>query len=751
MSVKNTDLALKAPKLTRILSAALGGAFLSSPVFAQQAVQQLDTVVVTAAGFEQDIQSAPASISVITRADLEEKAVTDLASALRDVEGIDVRGATGKTGNLNVSMRGMPSEYTLVLIDGRRQNSAGNVTPNGFDDTSTGFIPPISAIERIEVIRGPMSTLYGSDAMGGVINIITRKVAQEWGGSVTFSTRLEQNRDAADTHQGNFYLSGPIVADKLGVQLRGSGLRRGDSSLEFGDGSEVTKRGPSPVNSRNYTLGTKFTFTPNKDHDIWLDLDRSRQSYNNDECQLGNLDGTQGGNNCDILAPNRYHGYEDTLRFNRDQIAIGHVSRLSFGTLESSLMRNKTETLGRTIPNDAFLRSQQDDPRIGTDRTLETTNTVFDTKLVAPVGDDHLLTVGGQYWHATMTDGLVTEKYKQKAYALFAEDEWMLRDDLSLTLGARYDHHDAFGGQVSPRGYLVWNPTDHWTFKGGVSRGYKTPELSRLHNGINGISGQGRNVNVGNPDLQPEVSTSTELGAHYDSLQGWTVGLTAFHNRIKDKMASTNCGTSPSDPSWIPSCAEALPYIQASADTDPSYYRNLDRATTQGLEFTSRINFNDAWSLRLNYTYTDSEIKENGRKNGKLSDTPEHMANATLHWDANDRFSFWLQTEYRGKSRRFDGEPANLTGNDRLAYEALGDLDDYTVFNLGGQYRASKNVTLNATIYNLFDKDFLKCQTWTNTAGEVQCGSPYIQSGRSTKGTLPYAGRAFWLSANITF
>ena len=750
MTIKTPGRALRASPLTLVL-AGIGSSMFGAPVNAQQSVQQLDTVVVTASGFEQDIKSAPASILVITRQDLEEKAITDLAGALRDVEGIDVRGSTGKTGNLNVSMRGMPSEYTLVLIDGRRQNAAGNVTPNGFDDTSTGFIPPISAIERIEVIRGPMSTLYGSDAMGGVINIITRKVGTEWGGSVTVSSRLEQNRDAADTHQANFYLSGPIVADRLGVQLRGSVLKRGDSTLEFGDGSEVTKRGPSPVNAKNYTLGTKFTFTPNKDNDIWLDLDRARQNYDNDECQLGNLDGTEGGNNCHILAPNKFHGYEDKLRFNRDQVAIGHTSRLSFGTLESSLMRNKTETFGRTIPNDAFLRSDQDNPLIGSERTLETTNTVFDTKLVAPVGDNHLLTVGGQYWHATMTDGLVSEKFRQKAYALFAEDEWMLRDDLSLTLGARYDHHDAFGGQVSPRGYLVWNPTDNWTFKGGVSRGYKTPELSRLHSGINGISGQGRNVNVGNPDLQPEVSTSTELGVHYDSLQGWTMGVTAFHNRIKDKMASTSCGTSPSDPFWIPSCFEALPYIQARTDTNPSYYRNLDRATTQGLEFTSRINFNDAWSLRLNYTYTDSEIKEDGRKNGKLSDTPEHMANATLNWDANDRFSFWLQTEYRGKSRRFDGDPDNLTGNDRLAYDALGDLDAYTVFNLGGQYRATKNVTLNATIYNLFDKDFLKCKTWANSTGEIQCGSPYIQSGRSTKGTLPYAGRAFWLSANITF
>src|SRR5690606_34736317 len=133
-----------------------------------QPVSELAPVVVTASGFEQDIRSAPASISVVTRQELEEKSFSDLADALRDIEGIDVRGATGKTGNLNISIRGMPSEYTLILIDGRRQNSAGDVTPNGFGDTATGFIPPIGAIERIEVIRGPMSTLYGSDAMGGV-------------------------------------------------------------------------------------------------------------------------------------------------------------------------------------------------------------------------------------------------------------------------------------------------------------------------------------------------------------------------------------------------------------------------------------------------------------------------------------------------------------------------------------------------------------------------------------------------------
>lgn len=718
-----------------VLYAAILGA-LSMPASAQQGnIQEFDTIVVSASGFEQDIKQAPASISVVTRDELETKSFTDLADALRDVEGIDVRGATGKTGNLNISIRGMPSEYTLVLIDGRRQNSAGDITPNGFGDTSTGFIPPISAIERIEVIRGPMSTLYGSDAMGGVINIITRKVAKEWGGSVTLETQIPQNSDEGDLNKANFYVSGPIKEDMLGVAVRGSVLRRGASSLEFGDGATVSTRGPSPVEGRTYSIGTKFTLTPHKDHDIWLDLDRSRQTYENDECQLGSLDGLNRA--CTAEQPGNFAGYQDKLRFNRDQIALGHTSRFSFGTVESSIMRNTTETIGRTIPGDA---RPAGDPSRGADRELKSTNTVFDTKLVAPVGENHLVTVGGQYWRASMTDGLVTDKYKQDMYALFMEDEWMVRDDLTLTLGARYDHHDAFGSQVSPRGYLVWNPTDHWTLKGGVSRGYKTPGLQQLHSGVNSVSGQGTNINVGNPDLQPEVSTSTELGVHYDSLQGWSAGITGFHNRIRDKISNTNCGTAP-----IGSCN-----VQG-ATVDSSYPINLDRATTQGIEFTSRLQFNDDWSLRMNYTYTDSEIKRDGVKDGPLSDTAKHMANATLRWDATDRYSFWLQAEYRGKSRRFDGDPSGYTGTTLETYEQMGDLKGYTIFNLGGQYRVSKNVALNATIYNLFDKDFLKCDTWTRANGDVVCSSPYIESGRATKGTIPSGGRAFWLSANITF
>src|SRR5690606_29375185 len=158
-----------------------------------QEVMALEELVVTATGFEQRRIIAPASVTVLSRSLVQQQRNMSLAEMLTSVEGIDVGDQVGKTGGLRISLRGMPSEYTLILIDGRRQNAAGNVTPNGFGETSTGFLPPLSSIERIEVIRGPMATLYGSDAMGGVINVITRPVGTRWHGSLSTDATVQEN------------------------------------------------------------------------------------------------------------------------------------------------------------------------------------------------------------------------------------------------------------------------------------------------------------------------------------------------------------------------------------------------------------------------------------------------------------------------------------------------------------------------------------------------------------------------------
>lgn len=731
------------------LATALLGCSLAS--FAQDALILGDTVV-SASGFEQKVTEAPASISVVSNEELQQKRYNNLAQALSDVEGIDIGQGTGKTGGLNISIRGMPSQYTLILIDGRRQNAAGNVTPNGFGETSTSFMPPMSAIERIEVIRGPMSTLYGSDAMGGVVNIITKKVASEWGGSLSLDHTFQENRDFGATSNASFYTSGPLIDDLLGLQVRGSVFNREESDLSYGNGIDVSKRGLSPVDGRNNTLGARLTLTPHENHDFAVDVERGRQKYNNDECQLGTLDGLDSECLSDSTAAN---GYEDELRFERDQIALTHTARLGFGTLDSSLMHNTTETIGRTIPGTIGVETAVPGAIGGEDRELETTNLVLDTKLVAPLGESHIGTIGGQWWKAEMDDGIAQTTFEQKTWAVFAEDEWRLRDDLALTLGARYDDHEAFGGHVSPRAYLVWNTTDNWTMKGGVSRGYRTPDLNDLHAGINGATRQGRTITIGNPELEPETTTSTEFGVYYDNFAGFNANATLFHNKFDDKIAS-------GDPIQL----TGRPGIP---DGSYSQQINIDEAVTQGLELAGSWQFAPAWTLSANYTYTDSEQKSGDNKGQPLTNTPEHLANAKLNWQTTDRFNLWLKSEYRGERARFTSSYDNLANangtysTNQSIYDTLGEnTKAYTLFHLGGSFKASENVTLTATIYNLFDKDFVNGKTYTtytspNNAGigggvanGTAYGTDYSHSTSGSTGVME-EGRRLWLSANITF
>ena len=709
------------PRFTRTALASAVALSVSATAALAQESEQLDNIVVSASGFEQALVDAPASISVVSREELERKRITSVADALRDVEGVDVGGSVGKTGGRNISIRGMPSDYTLILIDGRRQNAAGSVTPNGFGETSTSFFPPVSSIERIEVIRGPMSTLYGSDAMGGVINIITRRVDREWVGSIGVENTFNEDRDFGDRREINLYTSGPLIQDTLGIQVRGRLYERDASELTYTDGNgnpiDVSQRGPSPVEGDTYNLGGKLTWTPNADHDLWVDGEVNRQRYNNDECQLGTLDGRT--RSC-APDPGAANGYADELRFERQQVAIGHTGRFASGTLESSLMRNTTETKGRTIPGENGV-AYDGFPGIvgGAPRELETTNTVLDSKYVMPLGD-HMTTVGLQWWDAKLDDGLANETFEQTTWSLFAEDEWMLRDDLALTLGGRYDHHDAFGSQFSPRSYLVWNTTPNWTLKGGVSRGYKTPSLNDLHAGINGVTGQGTILTIGNPNLEPETSTSSEISAHYDSLAGFTASATLFYNEFDDKIASGNDIVVENNP--------LVPDGVYSQDV------NIDEAVTQGVELSTSYQFTPDWRLSANYTYTDSEQKSGNNRGEPLTDTPEHAFNATLRWQATPQLDTWLSAEYRSERYR---NRESVRG--APSFDDLGDFKAYSLFHLGGSYAFTEQFNVSATIYNLFDKDFVDYRAYGDG---TSFGNVYANSEE---------GRRLWLSARYEF
>jgi len=678
---------------------------------------ELGEIVVTAAGFEQRIEQAPASISLIAGEQIRQQRAGSIAELLIDVPGVDVGGAVGKTGGLNINIRGLGSDYTLILIDGRRQNTAGSVTPNGFGETSTSFLPPVSSIERIEVVRGPVSTLYGSDAIGGVVNIITRKVGDTWAGSVSANATLQGDDAFGNLYGGDLHANGPLVQDRLGLAVRGSYLTREQSSLTFetvaGSQAPVTGFGRSATASEIYNIGTRLSLTPHPDHLVWLDLDATRQWYDNADSQLGTA--TTAG------------GYGDALRFNRDQAVLAHDWALPFGTLENTLSWNRTETVGRIIPNGVA--------GAGGPRTLETESVILDTKLSSE-WRNHTFTVGGQYWDASMIDGVAPSSFEFTQWALFAEDAWRFTDTLALTLGGRYDTHSTFGDHVSPRAYLVWNATPLWTLKGGISQGFKTPRLEQLAEGINGFGQQGRLPLLGSPGLRPETSTATEIAVFYDNRNDFRASLTMFDNRFDDKIASgppvVNCAFG------ITAANYAAGRYPQTGCTDVGFFPNaatfgqsvnIDEAVTRGVEVAARRAMDDAWTLSGNYTWTESEQKSGAQAGLPLTDTPEHMINASLNWRATDRLSTWLRGEYR--SERFRGAGAER--------DALGDFKAYGLLHLGGSFALTGRVTLNAVVYNLLDTDFVSLLPY---------GNPVAYGAAYTNNQEP---RRLWVSARVDF
>lgn len=670
-----------------------------------------DVMIVTASGYEKKITSAAASVSVISQENLQSRQYHDLGEALRSVEGVDVESSTGKTGGLEISIRGMPASYTLILIDGVRQGGSSDVTPNGFSAMNTSFIPPLSAIERIEIIRGPMSTLYGSDAMGGVVNIITKKNADKWRSSINAGLNMQESNKWGNSSQFNFWTSGPLVNDTLGLQVRGSTQQRQGSSVTSLSDTAAT-RIPYPTESQNYNIGARLDWKTTGRDELWLDMDATRQRYDNRDGQLGSLTG----------------GYDSTLRYERNKISAGYDRTLTFGTWKSSLNWNETENKGRELVRSVLQRDKWG--LVGQPRELKESNLILNSLLLAPLGESHLVTVGGEYQSSSMKDGVVLastgETFRQKSWSAFVEDEWHITDAFALTAGSRYEHNEVFGGHFSPRAYMVWDVAETWTLKSGVATGYKAPTLGQLHKGISGVSGQGRINLLGNPDLKPEESINYEAGVYYDNHAGLNANITGFMTEFSNKIVSY------------------------SIDDNTRSYTNSGKARTQGVEFAGTLPLWSDVTLSLNYTWTQSEQRDGDNKGAPLSYTPEHMVNAKLNWQITEEMMSWLGTRYRGKTPRFTQNYSSLSAVQKKVYDEKGEyLKAWTVLDAGMSWKVTDTLTLNAAVNNLLNKNYSDVSLYSVGSGRLYAGD-YFQTGASTTGYV-IPERNYWMSLNYQF
>jgi outer membrane receptor for ferrienterochelin and colicins len=655
-------------------SAAVAQAVESATTSSNDDVISLDQVVVTAAGFEQTVKDAPASISVITREELEKGSFRDLTDALREVQGVAV---TGVANEKDIFIRGLPGTYTLILVDGKRQ-STRDARTNGNSGFEQSFIPPVSAIDRIEVVRGPMSSLYGSDAMGGVINIITRKVSDSWTTSVTADGTLQQHEYFGNSAQGSFYTSGPLIHRVLGLQLWGRGFGRSEDDFLSG----IT-------GAREGNIGGRLTFTPNEDHDIMLESGFTRIRRN--ASKWGTLEPTA----------------NDTYNHNdRKYWSLSHEGRWGPTTSTFSILQEWAER-----------RSYTENPRtsdfVKNPRSPEIRNTIVDGKFTTPFDllGSHTLVTGGQWFNASLTDQNpgyrtgVDETFTINQWALFAEDEWRLTDTFALTNGLRMDHHEVYGAHYSPRSYAVWHATDNLTLKGGVSTGFRAPEIRQIAPGYayttggsgctygpNGTCG----VIIADPNLQAETSTSYEVSALWDNLNGFTASATYFYTDFKDKISNALVLDDAGNP------------VRWSEDPNYRlwYNYNIDDAIIQGVELAASWRATDEISIRGSYTFTDSEQQTGDFAGFPLARTPRHMANARLDWNTPvDGLSTWTQVNYHG-SEIVGGARIGTNGTPVIINGAAGRrYDAYATMDAGLTYNFTEKLALNAAIYNIFDKE----------------------------------------------
>jgi len=535
---------------------------------------EIEKTVVTATRHEVSLKDAPGAVSVITAEEIQRMPVRDTTDILRQVAGISLIGR-GIGGRKTISIRGLDNRHVLTLIDGRRIAASNAVM--GHSDYENAWVP-LESIERIEIVRGPLSALYGSEALGGVVNIITRAPTSTWQGGVNLLGGLTDDYHGGETQGYGAHASGPLVKDRVGLSL--SAEYRRDEPIEDPDDELVYDIEGQEVSS----AGAKLTFTPTSTQrfELYADIvDEQRELRSTDS-----------------------RGYYETI-YDLQKYMIGAGWRGDIGPTRSGINVYRAE-------NDKVSTKTYDATGSSSESPDTVTNDVVDGHITFPVAFN-IFTLGGEYRVETVaSDTLETVGGEDDAthQAIFLQDEITLLDRLLLTLGVRWDDHEFFGSETSPRLYALYRLTSNLNLKAGYGHAFNAPTIKQVSEGYDAQTGPHRFL--GNPDVKPETSENYEAGVEYF---GSRITLKAFyfHSDVDDLISWNQIGV-----------AGRTRIFEAD---------NIDSARIRGVETELGVQLLKELNLSTGYTWLDAEDTEN---DVDLEGRPEHTVSAKLVYTLAD-------------------------------------------------------------------------------------------------------------------
>ena len=557
----------------------------------------LNPVVVTGSGHHQRLKSTVTPVHVLSSQEIREQGISTFDGALTRMMP-QVSMAPNSMGTF-LRLNGLGNKYILILINGQKLNGdiSNNVDLNRIN---------MSRVKRIEVLDGAASSLYGSDAIAGVINIITDQPTQQLV-SVTSDTRVSGYGQLTEIVTLDIFKNG-FGSYTSFTHDRADSYQNND--LEYKKGSDTeTQQTIAPLFTgyRSNIIGQKFTYAPNQHLALNAGFDYSYKMTDRPDTRAD----ITGGTDYEM----RYKGF----RWN-----IGGIYKF---TSKNSLQADFTV--------DRFRYGKEYDVATKTyqigDYVQSKKQRMMDGELKAILGlVKDGTTIFGADWrkdYLTATSGNIDEHVY--SLAAYAQHEQKFLKDFTATVGLRLTHHQTFKNHLTPKATLMYAP-GNFRFRATYSAGFRAPGLDELYYHYFSVNRGKAQISFGNQDLKPEKSNYFSLNAEYRT-QLIAISMTGFLNRINDMVVKENVKVTDASLAMLRSEFPEMTDDEAAKLEQYALYQNSDKGDVKGLQVNVSANIFPGFNLSTNYVYTYARSKS-GAEWSPLERSMRHAATVAANY-----------------------------------------------------------------------------------------------------------------------